>query len=149
MPAAPSPRPCRPRQAFSYCGVSIIRPGERRRVRQREFPSGGSKVRARVDLRDRDGYISAAKTGENRMDSLTIERRRVRQPRESDWKRMLNTDQADTLQCLERVGWSLRFVRAGEGAGPLAAVYDPDRRVYAVIDADGRLIENPKLKFRD
>ena len=83
------------------------------------------------------------------MESLTIERRRVRQPRESDWKRMLNAEQADTLLCLERVGWSLRFVRAGDGAGPLAAVYDPDRHAYAVIEPDGRLVENPKLKFRD
>jgi len=47
------------------------------------------------------------------------------------------------------VGWSLKFVRTeGEGT-PLAAVYNPDNDSLAVIEPDGRLVEKPKLRFRD
>jgi hypothetical protein len=82
------------------------------------------------------------------MENDGFDRRRVRPVPVSDWKRKINADQADTLRSLEQVGWSLRFVRTeGEGA-PLAAVYNPDNNSLAVIEADGRLVEKPKLRFR-
>ena len=82
------------------------------------------------------------------MENDGLDRRRVRPVPVSDWKRKINADQADTLRSLEQVGWSLRFVRTeGEGA-PLAAVYNPDNNSLAVIEADGRLVEEPKLRFR-
>jgi hypothetical protein len=78
-----------------------------------------------------------------------FDRRRVRPVQLADWKRKINADQADTLRSLELVGWSLKFVRTeGEGA-PLAAVYNPDNHSLGVIEPDGRLVEKPKLRFRD
>jgi hypothetical protein len=82
------------------------------------------------------------------MDSITIERRRVRPVREADWKRMLSPDQSDTLRTLEQVGWSLRFVRRGDDGAPAAAVYNPDTRRLSIIDPAGRLVENPGIAFR-
>ena len=83
------------------------------------------------------------------MDQDWFDRRRVRPVQLADWKRKLNADQADTLRSLELVGWSLKFVRT-EGAGtPLAAVYNPDNNSLSVIEPDGRLVEKPKLRFRD
>ena len=82
------------------------------------------------------------------MDTISIDRRRVRPLRESDWKRMINADQTDALRTLELVGWTLHFVRRLENGDPLAIVYDPDRSVYAVIECDGTLRENPDLTFR-
>ena len=83
------------------------------------------------------------------MESDWFDRRRVRTVLVSDWKRKINADQADTLRSLELVGWSLKFVRT-EGPGtPLAAVYNPDNNSLAVIEPDGRLVENPKIHFRN
>lgn len=81
------------------------------------------------------------------MDSLDMDRRRVRPVRESHWKRQLNPAQAGTLRALEQFGWSIRFVRA-DGALLRATVYDPDRGKLAIIEPDGRLVENPTLLFR-
>ena len=83
------------------------------------------------------------------MDQDWFDRRRVRPVQLADWKRKINPEQADTLRSLELVGWSLKFVRTeGEGT-PLAAVYNPDNDSMAVIEPDGRLVEKPKLRFRD
>lgn len=81
------------------------------------------------------------------MDSITIDRRRVKPLRDSDWKRLITPDQAETLRSLEQVGWSLRFVRRAD-SGSVAAVYNPDRKSLAIIEADGRLIEDPAVPFR-
>lgn len=81
------------------------------------------------------------------MDGISIDRRRVKPLRESDWKRMISAEQADTLRMLEQVGWSLRFVRRGD-PGALAAVFNPDRNTLAIIEPDGRLVENPDATFR-
>ena len=62
-------------------------------------------------------------------------------------KRQLNDTQLATLHTLERFGWSLRFVRKSK-QGPLAAVYDPERRCLAIIEPDGSLNEDPQLVFR-
>jgi hypothetical protein len=78
-----------------------------------------------------------------------FDRRRVRPVQVADWKRKINAEQAETLQSLEMVGWSLRFVRTEGENTPLAAVYNPDKGSMAVIEPSGRLVENPKLRFRD
>jgi hypothetical protein len=82
------------------------------------------------------------------MDGLDLDRRRVRPVREGDWKRLTNAEQAETLRTLEQIGWSIRFVRRSPEGGPLAAVYNPDSKSLAIIEADGRLVEKPTLAFR-
>ncbi|HSE12627.1 MAG TPA: hypothetical protein VLB69_08330 [Rudaea sp.] len=82
------------------------------------------------------------------METDWFDRRRVRPVSVSDWKRKITAEQADTLRSLELVGWSLRFVRMDGENAPLAAVYNPDNNSLAVIEPDGRLVENPKLRFR-
>jgi hypothetical protein len=82
------------------------------------------------------------------MESDWFDRRRVRPVPLSDWKRKINTEQADTLRSLELVGWSLRFVRTDGDNAPLAAVYNPDNDSLSVIEPDGRLVEKPKIRFR-
>ena len=76
-----------------------------------------------------------------------LDRRHEELQRESALKRNINGEQLATLLTLERFGWSLRFVRKSK-LGPLAAVYDPDRRSLAIIEPDGSLNENPGLAFR-
>jgi hypothetical protein len=83
------------------------------------------------------------------METDWFDRRRVRTVSVSDWKRKINAEQADTLRSLELVGWSLRFVRTDGENGPLAAVYSPDNDSLAIIEPNGRLVENPKLHFRN
>ena len=76
-----------------------------------------------------------------------LDRRHEELQRESALKHSINGEQLATLLTLERFGWSLRFVRKSK-LGPLAAVYDPDRRCLAIIEPDGCLNENPDLVFR-
>ena len=76
-----------------------------------------------------------------------MERRQEAHLRESALKRGINDEQMATLMTLERFGWSLKFVRKSP-AGPLAAVYDPEKHSLAVIEPDGQLNENPQLSFR-
>jgi len=76
-----------------------------------------------------------------------MERRQDQHLRESALKRGINEEQMATLMTLERFGWSLKFVRKSK-AGPLAAVYDPEKHALAVIEPDGYLNENPQLSFR-
>ena len=75
------------------------------------------------------------------------ERREDRELRESALKRGINEEQMDTLQTLERFGWSLKFVRQTP-AGPLAVVHDPDKNKLAVIEIDGTLNETKTPTFR-
>ena len=76
-----------------------------------------------------------------------LDRRQEELQRESALKRSINEDQLVTLVVLERFGWSLKFVRKSK-AGPLAAVYDPEKHSLAIIEPDGTLNENPQLGFR-
>ena len=76
-----------------------------------------------------------------------LDRRHEDALRESALKRSINEDQMLTLQVLERFGWTLKFVRKSK-AGPLAAVYDPEKHNLAIIEPDGVLNENPQLAFR-
>jgi hypothetical protein len=76
-----------------------------------------------------------------------LDRRHEELQRESALKRSINGDQLVTLVTLERFGWSLKFVRKSK-LGPLAAVYDPEKRSLAIIEPDGSLNEDPQLGFR-
>lgn len=83
------------------------------------------------------------------MESTWIERRDLRLLKnEVRLKRLINEAQTEMLRALERVGWSIRFVRMQPQGEPLAVVYDPDKRALATIDSDGQLVENPTLAFR-
>ena len=63
-------------------------------------------------------------------------------------KRAINTDQADTLRALEHFGWVIKFVRRQAGGNSIAVVFDPDKKVLAVIEPDGSLKESPRMAFR-
>lgn len=76
-----------------------------------------------------------------------LDRRQEEMQRESALKRSINQDQFLTLRVLEGFGWTLKFVRKSK-AGPLAAVYDPEKHSLAIIEPDGTLNENPQLVFR-
>ena len=76
-----------------------------------------------------------------------LDRRHEDLQRESALKRSINEDQLVTLVVLERFGWTLKFVRKSK-AGPLAAVYDPEKHCLAIIEPDGSLNEDPKTGFR-
>ena len=76
-----------------------------------------------------------------------LDRRQEDFQRESALKQNINSDQWMTLRVLESFGWTLKFVRKSK-AGPLAAVYDPEKHSLAIIEPDGTLNENPQLAFR-
>lgn len=76
-----------------------------------------------------------------------MDRREELAQREYALKRNINEEQMCTLLTLERFGWTLKFVRKSP-LGPLAAVYDPEKRTLAIIEPDGRLNEQPHLVFR-
>ncbi len=81
------------------------------------------------------------------MNSSIADRRHIQQARESALKRGINEEQLDSLNRLERFGWSVKFVRS-TSTGPIAVVRDPDKRCLAVIEADGQLNEKSLLSFR-
>ena len=76
-----------------------------------------------------------------------LDRRTEEWQRESALKQSINEDQFLTLRVLEGFGWTLKFVRKSK-AGPLAAVYDPEKHRLAIIQPDGTLNENPQIVFR-
>jgi hypothetical protein len=82
------------------------------------------------------------------MSVIIQDRRESREKRESALKLGITDPQMDTLYTLERVGWTLKFVRGQRSNAPLAVVFDPDRKSLAVIEPDGRLDENPSIHFR-
>jgi hypothetical protein len=60
----------------------------------------------------------------------------------------LNEDQRIALSDLERFGWELKFIRHPLFAESVPVVFDPDRKSYAVILADGTLDEHPGFDIR-
>ena len=82
------------------------------------------------------------------MNVVSCDRRIARSAREDDLKRTINPEQGDMLRSLEQFGWSLRFVRRQGDGTSTAVVYDPDKKVLAIIEADGQLVENPRVPFR-
>ncbi|MBS0194423.1 MAG: hypothetical protein JSR34_09265 [Proteobacteria bacterium] len=63
-------------------------------------------------------------------------------------KRRLTDDQRTTLAEIEGFGWELQFVRQPSYADPVAVVYDHRHGYFAVLEADGRLNENPAITIR-
>ena len=60
----------------------------------------------------------------------------------------LNDAQQETLTDLERFGWRLKFVRRPIFQPSIPVVFDPDRKIYAVLEPDGRLNEHPLFDIR-
>jgi hypothetical protein len=63
-------------------------------------------------------------------------------------KRELNEDQLATLAGLEHFGWELKFIRHKLFQDPIAVVFDSGQEKFAVLEADGRLNENPGFDIR-
>lgn len=76
------------------------------------------------------------------------DRRQGETARESALKQAINPAQRETFRLLERFGWSLRFVRRKLFQEPVAAVYNPETRHLALIEPDGKLVEDPETEFR-
>lgn len=83
------------------------------------------------------------------MERIETDRRTVAPVQRGFWRHDLNDEQLATLWSLERFGWTLRFVRRTADGQRIAAVYDPDHQVYAVLEADGTLNESPPYTFRE
>ncbi|HZP67326.1 MAG TPA: hypothetical protein VFB32_13580 [Rudaea sp.] len=62
--------------------------------------------------------------------------------------RELNTAQAAALVDLEHFGWELKFIRHPLFQEPVPVVFDPERKHFAVLRADGTLDENPGFAIR-
>lgn len=62
--------------------------------------------------------------------------------------RQLNDAQLLTLRSLEHFGWELKFIRKPLFQQPLPVVFDGARQQFAVIEEDGSLNENPRIKIR-
>lgn len=60
----------------------------------------------------------------------------------------LNEEQQMTLRELERFGWELRYVRQPLFQDPLGVVVDGDRKAFSVLNPDGSLEDNPRIKLR-
>lgn len=76
------------------------------------------------------------------------ERRLGGQPPQRVLLRALNDDQLETLHALERVGWTLKFVRKPPTGQPIPVVYDKERMRYAVLRPDGTLDDRPGFTIR-
>ena len=63
-------------------------------------------------------------------------------------RRQLNEDQKYMLADLERFGWELKFIRKPPFGVAVAVVFDPDRKRFGVLEADGTLNENPGFDIR-
>ncbi len=75
--------------------------------------------------------------------------RRSTQPHPTRAQRSdLNEAQLETLADLERFGWQLKFVRRPIFEPSIPVVFDADRKTYAVLEADGSLIERPPFDIR-
>lgn len=60
----------------------------------------------------------------------------------------LNEAQRETLATLERYGWSLKFIRHPLFLPAIPVVFDADRKVFGVLEADGTLNEHPSFHIR-
>lgn len=76
------------------------------------------------------------------------ERRREEAERTSVLKRGLTEAQRDTLESLERFGWSLKFLRKAPFQPGVAVLKNPDTGRFATISEDGTLDEDPPAHFR-
>jgi hypothetical protein len=67
----------------------------------------------------------------------------------TDLHARLNPRQQGALASLERMGWSLAFVRQVLFQQPAAVVRDSEGKRYAVLDEDGTINERHGLKLRE
>lgn len=63
-------------------------------------------------------------------------------------RRELNEAQIDTLAGLERFGWELKFIRKPLFKASIPVIFDGDRKIFAILEEDGRLNEKPPFKIR-
>lgn len=61
----------------------------------------------------------------------------------------LTQQQLDTLDTMQQFGWALKFVRRPLFQPPIPVVFDRGRQRFAVIEADGKINENPGFSIRD
>lgn len=76
------------------------------------------------------------------------ERRRDEHHTTRELRAELNEAQRETLDILERYGWSLKFVRRPLFQPSVPVVFDADRHAFGVLEADGRLNEHPPFEIR-
>ena len=76
------------------------------------------------------------------------ERRKTASEKLARLKRELNNSQVNTLNSLEQFGWELKFIRHKLFQDPIAVVFDGNREKFAVLEADGKLNENPGFDIR-
>jgi hypothetical protein len=62
--------------------------------------------------------------------------------------RELNPAQLASLADLERFGWELKFIRRPLFQESVPVVFDPDRKHFAVLTAEGTLDEHPGFDIR-
>ena len=81
-------------------------------------------------------------------DAMTKERRNDAERSKRELRAELNESQLDTLASVERYGWELKFIRRPIFQPSIPVVFDGDRKVYAVLEADGELNEHPPFDIR-
>ena len=60
----------------------------------------------------------------------------------------LSQAQLKALGTLEAFRWTLRFVRRPMFLDPIPVVFAPDGSRFVILEADGRINENPGFKLR-
>ncbi len=60
----------------------------------------------------------------------------------------LGQEQLAALHTLEQFNWTLRFVRRPMFLAPIPMVFSPDGSRFVVLEADGRINEDPGFKLR-
>ena len=79
---------------------------------------------------------------------MTDERRKDTERKRHELRTDLNPAQQETLDGLERFGWTLKFVRRPLFQPSIPVVFDGDRKAFAVLEADGTLNEHPSFDIR-
>ncbi|MDE2408651.1 MAG: hypothetical protein KGL91_12430 [Xanthomonadaceae bacterium] len=76
------------------------------------------------------------------------ERRTTPHQLSRELRRELNEAQIDTLAGLERFGWELKFIRKPLFKESIPVIFDGDRKVFAILEPDGKLNEHPSFPIR-
>jgi hypothetical protein len=76
------------------------------------------------------------------------ERRTTPHQLSRELRRELNEAQIDTLAGLERFGWELKFIRKPLFKDTIPVIFDGDRKVFAILEPDGKLNEHPPFPIR-
>ena len=78
----------------------------------------------------------------------TAERRSTVHQLSRTLRRELNEAQMDTLAGLERFGWEPKFIRKPLFKDSIPVIFDGDRKVFAILEPDGKLNEHPPFHIR-